>query len=59
LSTPEKQRVASRRFGWQSIARDYAQVGHALLNASGMQAKDIQALGADGPKPRAIARLEF
>jgi len=52
LNTPGNNELHRAALAGNRLARDYAQVVHALLNASGMQAKDIQALGAHGQTVR-------
>ena len=52
LNTPGNNELHRAALAGNCLARNYAQVVHALLNASGMQAKDIQAIGAHGQTVR-------
>ena len=52
LNTPGNNELHRAALAGNRLARHYAQVVHALLNASGMQAKDIQAVGAHGQTVR-------
>ena len=52
LNTPGNNELHRAALAGNCLARHYAQVVHALLNASGMQAKDIQAIGAHGQTVR-------
>jgi anhydro-N-acetylmuramic acid kinase len=52
LNTPGNNELHRAALAGNCLARHYAQVVHAVLNASGMQAKDIQAIGAHGQTVR-------
>ena len=52
LNTPGDNELHRAALAGNCLARHYAQVVHALLNASGMQANDIQAIGAHGQTVR-------
>jgi anhydro-N-acetylmuramic acid kinase len=52
LNTPGNNELHRAALAGNCLARNYAQVVHALLQASGLQAKDIQAIGAHGQTVR-------
>ena len=52
LNTPGNNELHRAALAANRLARDYAKVVHALLNESGMQANDIQAIGAHGQTVR-------
>ena len=52
LNTPGNNELHRAALAGNRLARNYAQVVHALLKASGMQANDIQAVGAHGQTVR-------
>jgi len=52
LNTPGNNELHRAALAGNRLARSYAQVVHALLNASGLQAHDIAALGAHGQTVR-------
>ncbi len=52
LNTPGNNELHRAALAGNRLARHYAQVVHALLNATGLQAKDIQAIGAHGQTVR-------
>jgi anhydro-N-acetylmuramic acid kinase len=52
LNTPGNNELHRAALAGNHLARSYAQVVHALLKASGMQANDIQAIGAHGQTVR-------
>ena len=52
LNTPGDNELHRAALAGNRLARNYAHVVHALLNASGLQAHDIQAMGAHGQTVR-------
>ena len=52
LNTPGNNELHRAALAGNRLARSYAQVVHALLKATGMQANDIQAVGAHGQTVR-------
>ena len=52
LNTPGHNELHRAALAGNALARSYAQVVHALLNESGLQAQDIQAIGAHGQTVR-------
>ena len=52
LNTPGNNELHRAALAGNRLARNYAQVVHDLLHASGMQAQDIQAIGAHGQTVR-------
>ena len=52
LNTPGNNELHRAALAGNRLARSYAHVVHALLKASGMQANDIQAVGAHGQTVR-------
>ena len=52
LNTPGNNELHRAALAGNRLARDYAKVVHTLLNESGMQANDIQAIGAHGQTVR-------
>lgn len=52
LNTPGNNELHRAALAGNRLARSYAQVVHALLNSSGLQAHDIAALGAHGQTVR-------
>ena len=52
LNTPGNNELHRAALAGNRLARSYAQVVHALLNASGLQVHDIAALGAHGQTVR-------
>ena len=52
LNTPGNNELHRAALAGNRLARDYAKVVHALLQESGMQANDIQAIGAHGQTVR-------
>jgi hypothetical protein len=52
LNTPGNNELHRAALAGNRLARSYSQVVHALLKASGMQANDIQAVGAHGQTVR-------
>jgi len=52
LNTPGNNELHRAALAGNRLARNYAQVVQALINASGLQAKDIQAIGAHGQTVR-------
>ena len=52
LNTPGNNELHRAALAGNRLARNYAQVVHTLLKASGMQADDIQAIGAHGQTVR-------
>jgi anhydro-N-acetylmuramic acid kinase len=52
LNTPGNNELHRAALAGNRLARDYAQVVHALLQQSSKQAKDIQAIGAHGQTVR-------
>ena len=52
LNTPGNNELHRAALAGNRLARNYAAVVHALLNASGLQAQDIQAIGAHGQTVR-------
>ena len=52
LNTPGNNELHRAALAGNRLARSYAQVVHALLNASGLQAHDIAAVGAHGQTVR-------
>ena len=52
LNTPGNNELHRAALAGNCLARNYAQVVQALLKASGLQAKDIQAIGAHGQTVR-------
>ena len=52
LNTPGNNELHRSALACNRLARNYAQVVHALLKASGLQANDIQAIGAHGQTVR-------
>ena len=52
LNTPGNNELHRAALAGNRLARSYASVVHALLNASSLQAQDIQAIGAHGQTVR-------
>ena len=52
LNTPGNNELHRAALAGNRLARNYAQVVHALLKAADLQAKDIQAIGAHGQTVR-------
>ncbi len=52
LNTPGNNELHRAALAGNRLARNYAQVVHALLKATDLQAKDIQAIGAHGQTVR-------
>ena len=52
LNTPGHNELHRAALAGNALARSYAQVAQALLHASGLQAPDIQAIGAHGQTVR-------
>ena len=52
LNTPGNNELHRAALAGNRLARNYAQVVHALLNASGLQAHGIAAIGAHGQTVR-------
>ena len=52
LNTPGHNELHRAALAGNALARSYAQVVHALLQESGLQAQDIQAIGAHGQTVR-------